>query len=1086
MHEHRRNAATCDDVSPTLCDSVNSGANLPSCGPIQSVSMPWQFTEAALCSYGSSTVRPYIYPCPECGRPFTRKQHVRRHLEIHKRKRRTTASDSVPADMQSIDSVHSIVVPPRCRFVRFATRPRLHPCPVCGKSFTRKQHVRRHLQVHEHQGDTTRFDSVDVSENTQSGDSVHSDVNSLACDSADCGMRSLPHNSTGCEVMSLPCDSADSREKSLPHDFAYFGGKLPPYVSAVFGEKSSPFYLTDYEVNSQHCDMLHSLVNSIPSKTGKLRASVRPRLHACPECGRSFTRKQHLRSHLQVHRRKRHNTVASSSLHTDTLIPSRCRSVRFASRPRLHPCPVCGKRFTRKQHVRRHLQVHGHQSDATAFDSAQASENMQCCDPVRSAVDPSSCDLADSTAKLSPYDSANFGLKSPPCDSADSGVKLLPHDSADSELKFSTYDSADAELKSSPHDSADSEVKSSMYDFADAEVKSLPHDSADSELKFSTYDSADAELKLSPRDSADSEVKYSTYDSAYAERKSSPREITDAGVNLLHSDPAVNPVPSTTVKFCTSLRSSVRPRSRAQGRNSFTRKQYLRRHFQVNKHQKHASAFNSVHSGVIPPRCRFIRFAARPRLHPCPKCGKSFTRRQHVWRHLQAHEHWKGTTALNSVHSSENMQSSDVVHSDKNPLLFYSADVEVKSSTSDLADVGVTLLTCGMADSGVKSPPQNIADDQLKLSPCDLSDSGMKSLPHDSVDAQLKSLPCDSADSGMKLSPRDSFDAQLKSLPCDSADSGVNLPHCDPAVNPLPSTAAKRRTSVHPAVRTRLHGCPECGKSFTQKHLLRRHLKVDKRKKHMIPFDSVDADRQACDAVRFGVAPPRCRAVRFAAKPRLHPCPECGKSFTRKQHVRRHVQAYKHWRNATNLDCAHSSENMRSSDNARSDVDPLCGDLADAGLKPLTSGLADFGVTSPLCGSDDAGVTLTPCDSADVELKSPPFDSADAEFTSLPSDSAYVELKAPPVDSADAEFKSSLPDSADAEVKSLPRNSAHSGVKSLTCDSADDKVESLPCDSTDSSVNYSHSDTVANHLPCLLYTSPSPRDRQKSRMPSSA
>ena len=27
---------------------------------------------------------------------------------------------------------------------------------------------------------------------------------------------------------------------------------------------------------------------------------------------------------------------------------------------------------------------------------------------------------------------------------------------------------------------------------------------------------------------------------------------------------------------------------------------------------------------------------------------------------------------------------------------------------------------------------------------------------------------------------------------------------------------------------------------------------------------------------------------------------------------------------------------------------------------------------------------------------------------------------------------------------------------------------------------------VANHHNCLLYTSPSPRDRQKSRMPSSA
>ena len=30
------------------------------------------------------------------------------------------------------------------------------------------------------------------------------------------------------------------------------------------------------------------------------------------------------------------------------------------------------------------------------------------------------------------------------------------------------------------------------------------------------------------------------------------------------------------------------------------------------------------------------------------------------------------------------------------------------------------------------------------------------------------------------------------------------------------------------------------------------------------------------------------------------------------------------------------------------------------------------------------------------------------------------------------------------------------------------------------------SDVHGNYYPCLLYTSPSPRDRQKSRMPSSA
>ena len=1005
MHEHRRNAAAYDHESPTLCDSVNSGANLLPGSPVQSVLMPWQLTEAGLRSYGSSTARPYIYPCPECGRPFTRKQHVRRHLEVHKRKRRTTASDSVRADRQLSDSVRSKVVPPRCRFVRFATKPRLHPCPECGKSFTRKQHVRRHLQVHETQADGTAFDSVDASENTQSCDSVRSDVNLLPCDLADSGTRSLLHDSTSCEVMSLPYDSADF---TLPCDLADFGMKSLRNDSADFGEKSSPFYFADSEVNLQRCDTLHSLRNPIPLATVKLRTSlrptVRPRSHACPECGRSFTRKQHMRSHLQVHKRKRH-TIASDFVHADTLTPSRCRFVRFATRPRLHPCPMCGKSFTRRQHVQRHLQVHGHQNDATAFDAVHTSENMQYCDPVRCAVNHSSCDLADSTVKLPPYDSANSGVKSPPCDSGDSVVKSLPCGSADSG------------------------VKSPLCDSADSGVKSLSHDSADSEVKSSTYDSADAEMKSSLRDSA------------------------DAGVNLPHSDRAVNSLPSTAVQFHTSVHSSVRPRLRAcpEGRKSFARKQYLRRHFQVNKHQTHTSTSDSVHSGVIPPRCRFVRFAARPRLHPCPECGKSFTRKQHVRRHLKAHEHWKGATALNSVHSSENMQSSDVVHSDKNPLPFYSARAEVKLATSDLADVGVTLLSRGSADSGVKSAIQNVANDQLKL-PCDLADSG------------VKLSPCNLADFGMKSSPHDLADAQLKSLPCDSADSRVNLT----AVNPLPSAAVKRGTSDRSTVRTRLHACPECGKSFMQKHLLRRHLKVDRRKKHMIPFDSVHADRQACDTVHFGVTLPRCRAVRFAARPRLHPCPECGKSFTRKQHVRRHVQAYKHWRNATTLDSAHSSENTQSSDNAHSDVNLLCWDLADAGTKPLTSGLADFGVTSLPGSSDDAGVTLSTCDLADAELESPPFDSADADFKQSPSDSAEAEVKSLPQYSAHSRVKSLTHDSPSSEVKSVTCDPADSGVKSgetLPCDSADVKVKSLPRDSDDSRVNYSHCDTAANHLP---------------------
>ena len=53
-----------------------------------------------------------------------------------------------------------------------------------------------------------------------------------------------------------------------------------------------------------------------------------------------------------------------------------------------------------------------------------------------------------------------------------------------------------------------------------------------------------------------------------------------------------------------------------------------------------------------------------------------------------------------------------------------------------------------------------------------------------------------------------------------------------------------------------------------------------------------------------------------------------------------------------------------------------------------------------------------------------------------------------------------------------------------------EKIEKYVNETIDERLNKVMPDTTGNvlrqYLPCLLYTSPSPRDRQKSRMPSSA
>ena len=49
-----------------------------------------------------------------------------------------------------------------------------------------------------------------------------------------------------------------------------------------------------------------------------------------------------------------------------------------------------------------------------------------------------------------------------------------------------------------------------------------------------------------------------------------------------------------------------------------------------------------------------------------------------------------------------------------------------------------------------------------------------------------------------------------------------------------------------------------------------------------------------------------------------------------------------------------------------------------------------------------------------------------------------------------------------------------------------DMVDDLSVDPVELEIFNNHFSTIARQMGCLLYTSPSPRDRQKTRMPSSA
>ena len=473
VHKRGKGAVPCSSVNSTvvespLCNSVVSSAAPLPCALVQNAVKP------APCVSVRYTVKPRLHMCMECGKSFTRKQHLRRHRPLHERVNITATLHSVHSTLQPVphvdcvDSVHSTLQPvphvdsvdsvikpaacdsqlpgvnsPRPASVRSTIKPRLHACVQCGKSFTRKQHLRRHFQLHERvQGATRRT-------------SVNSPVKSEPCASVNAAGESSLSNSLTSAVESL-CNSVFSCAAPTPCASA-------PCLS--------------------------------------LRATMKPRLHKCMECGKSFTRRQHLRRHFQLHERVRDlNSAAACMPHAAVdchVNPVPSASVRV--KPRRYVCTECGKRFSRKQHLQRHFQLHQRLKDTNT------------------------------------------------CDSVNSAAACMPHDA-------------------------------------------------------------------------------------------------------VH----VNPVPSASVRV------KPRRYVCTECGKRFSRKQHLQRHFQLHQRVRGPGCCDSVNAALKTAPCHIsfaveptpsdpVRSTVKPRRHKCTECGKCFTRKQHLRRHFQIHERGKVVTFPNSV-----------------------------------------------------------------------------------------------------------------------------------------------------------------------------------------------------------------------------------------------------------------------------------------------------------------------------------------------------------------------------------------------------------------------------------------------------
>ncbi|XP_053148771.1 zinc finger and SCAN domain-containing protein 12-like isoform X2 [Hemicordylus capensis] len=148
-----------------------------------------------------------------------------------------------------------------------------------------------------------------------------------------CEQRCQSSKTQGKELLKGQNDSFDLGENSIA---AYSGantvqtrkGKL----FSRYGKRNyhkSGLVLDHSGEDQNECPTLRGNVQQISDHDKPQRGPSEEKSYKCSKCGKSFTRKEHLMRHLSIHTEEKQ-----------------------------YKCAVCGKSFRRREHLRRHLNVH--------------------------------------------------------------------------------------------------------------------------------------------------------------------------------------------------------------------------------------------------------------------------------------------------------------------------------------------------------------------------------------------------------------------------------------------------------------------------------------------------------------------------------------------------------------------------------------------------------------------------------------------------------------------------------------------------------------------------------------------------------
>ncbi|XP_029457786.1 zinc finger protein 420-like [Rhinatrema bivittatum] len=301
-----------------------------------------------------------VHACAECGKCFSSKRTLKTHLKAHVGERSYICNNCG----KSFRRHTSLII-----HERIHTGERPYQCSTCGKNFIQRQHLTTHVKTHTGE---RPFQCTDCGKGFRwrselaKHQRIHAEKAPQAANAVpkkekvepEEWQKELPENGTeeSSEDLKPPCNLIGemSKEQSAsgvqePHITSSGESKASVTLCGEGQQQGSP--AGGVKAKSPAC------ARGFAKRAKGQRAHKPERQYACAECGKCFSSKRTLKTHLRAHAGERsyicNNCGKSFRRHTSLIIHER---IHTGERP--YQCSTCGKNFIQRQHLTTHVKTH--------------------------------------------------------------------------------------------------------------------------------------------------------------------------------------------------------------------------------------------------------------------------------------------------------------------------------------------------------------------------------------------------------------------------------------------------------------------------------------------------------------------------------------------------------------------------------------------------------------------------------------------------------------------------------------------------------------------------------------------------------